>query len=142
MTPAELAALAPGDRITYNDGRPGHTAARAVVLEAATDFITVQFKDRADTTVISCHNPAWTNHLTKETPDMMTNKERIEATIKQQTTGDDVQAIVISFLTAIGRLDLADTSFDEAAAYIRESNPEAADIMDAAADRWTELEGN
>ena len=52
-----------GDRLTYDDGRPGHQGVQATVLSADADGMTVQFEDRADTTYIRFADRAWMDHI-------------------------------------------------------------------------------
>ena len=42
-----------GGRIVYNDGRPGHKDVLATVLAVDKKGLTVQFDDRADTSLVS-----------------------------------------------------------------------------------------
>ncbi len=49
-----------GDRISYDDGRPGHQGVRATVLEVMEGRgMLVQFDDRADTTYILFSDRRW-----------------------------------------------------------------------------------
>ncbi len=52
-----------GSRIVYNDGRPGHSAARATVVEMKSQGMTVQFEDRADTTYIAFADCQWMDFI-------------------------------------------------------------------------------
>lgn len=52
-----------GQRLTYNDGRPGHTDAKATVLRVGKSAIVVQFDDRADTTAIRFTDKTWVDYL-------------------------------------------------------------------------------
>ena len=52
-----------GGRIVYNDGRPGHTRARATVLAVDAKGMTVQFEDRADTTRIQFSDKGWMDFI-------------------------------------------------------------------------------
>ena len=45
MNREQLAGLKAGQTIVYNDGRPGHTDARAVVLEVRPSSMVVSFPD-------------------------------------------------------------------------------------------------
>lgn len=64
MTTTEAQQIQPGATLAYNDGRPGHTAARAEVLSVSPVAMVVQFADRADTTQISFADAGWMTHLT------------------------------------------------------------------------------
>jgi hypothetical protein len=55
--------LKKGDRIIYNDGRPGHQGVPATVIGVDDCGMTVQFDDRADTTRISFSDRAWMDFL-------------------------------------------------------------------------------
>jgi hypothetical protein len=55
-----------GQRIVYNDGRPGHTNAKATVLCANRSAMVVQFDDRADTTTICFSDAAWMRFISAE----------------------------------------------------------------------------
>jgi hypothetical protein len=48
-----------GSRISYDDGRPGHRAVKAVVLDVGAPGMTVLFEDRADTTYILFSDAKW-----------------------------------------------------------------------------------
>lgn len=52
-----------GDVLTYNDGRPGHTDARATVLDVGASGMSVQFADRMNPTYIMFHEREWMDHL-------------------------------------------------------------------------------
>jgi len=52
-----------GGRIAYNDGRPGHRGALAVVLGVDPKGMTVQFEDRADTTYIVFTDRQWMDFI-------------------------------------------------------------------------------
>lgn len=65
MTPDELRSLRPDAVLIYNDGRPGHTSAKATVLDVLRTGLRVQFQDRADSTTIKFTDKAWTEHLVK-----------------------------------------------------------------------------
>ena len=56
--------LKAGDRIRYDDGRPGHRVG-AVVLDVVGDWqgMTVQFDDRADTTYIQFSDRKWMDFI-------------------------------------------------------------------------------
>jgi hypothetical protein len=58
----------PGMFIVYNDGRPGHTNAKAVILEVDKAGMVVSFEDRADTTRISFDDSAWMEHIVFSNP--------------------------------------------------------------------------
>ena len=53
-----------GTILIYNDGRPGHTHAKAKVIETDERSMIVQFDDRADPTKIAFSDPHWMTHLT------------------------------------------------------------------------------
>jgi hypothetical protein len=56
-----------GDRISYDDGRPGHQDVRATVLNVAEGRgMLVQFDDRADATYILFSDARWMNFITLE----------------------------------------------------------------------------
>jgi hypothetical protein len=59
-----METITPGTTLTYNDGRPGHTKARARVLSVSEGGLTAQFEDRADTKFIAWDDKAWTEHIT------------------------------------------------------------------------------
>ena len=61
---SEFSSIKPGAVLIYNDGRPGHTAARAVVHSASPLALVVQFEDRADNTTIRAHDRAWLDYMT------------------------------------------------------------------------------
>ena len=52
-----------GCTILYNDGRPGHLDAKALVLRSDSFGMTVQFEDRADTTEISFTDRQWMDFI-------------------------------------------------------------------------------
>lgn len=52
-----------GDRIVYNDGRPGHTGVLATVVEIDSQGMTVLFDDRADTNYISFADRGWMDFI-------------------------------------------------------------------------------
>jgi len=52
-----------GCRISYNDGRPGHLGAEAIVLNVDSRGMTVQFDDRADTNYILFSDPRWMDFI-------------------------------------------------------------------------------
>lgn len=54
----------PGAHIVYNDGRKGHSGVKAVILETDNKSMTVQFDDRADTTLINFSDKAWMDFIT------------------------------------------------------------------------------
>jgi hypothetical protein len=62
----DMNAITPGAMLTYNDGRPGHTRARAEVLSVNPRGMLVQFDDRADTTFIAWDDQKWLKHITLE----------------------------------------------------------------------------
>ena len=51
--------LKAGDRLTYDDGRPGHAGVGATVLEVGERGMVVQFDDRADTTAVRFGDAEW-----------------------------------------------------------------------------------
>tara|TARA_Y100001972_G_scaffold80659_1_gene97928 strand:+ start:260 stop:439 length:180 start_codon:yes stop_codon:yes gene_type:complete len=53
------------DKLTYNDGREGHTNATATVLESNESSMVVQFDDRYDTTTIRFNDAKWMDYITK-----------------------------------------------------------------------------
>jgi hypothetical protein len=53
-----------GQALTYNDGRPGHTNHKAVVLNVLSNCFVVQFEDRADTTTIRWDDAGWMRYIT------------------------------------------------------------------------------
>jgi hypothetical protein len=54
-----------GDRIPYDDGRPGHRGVGATVLDLAEGHgMLVQFDDRADTTYILFSDARWMDFIT------------------------------------------------------------------------------
>lgn len=55
--------IRPGQTITYDDGRRGHRGVLATVLAVSSTAMTVQFEDRADTTIISFSDLGWMDHL-------------------------------------------------------------------------------
>jgi len=59
-------AIKAGDRLTYNDGRPGHSGVQATVLSVNGSGMVVQFDDRADTTAIAFSDKAWMAYLKAE----------------------------------------------------------------------------
>ena len=65
MTSEEMADLKQGDRISYNDGREGHSGVIAIVVESGASVTIVQFADRADTTAIAHSDRGWTDYLGK-----------------------------------------------------------------------------
>lgn len=64
MTTNEAKAIQAGSILIYDDGRAGHTHARAEVLSVSPEAMIVQFQDRADTTRISFSDAGWLKHLT------------------------------------------------------------------------------
>ena len=52
-----------GDRIVYNDGRPGHKDVFATVLTVDAKGMNVQFEDRADTNYIAFSDRGWMNFI-------------------------------------------------------------------------------
>jgi hypothetical protein len=52
-----------GDRIVYNDGRPGHSGVQATVIDVDSRGMTVMFDDRADTTHILFSDRGWMDFL-------------------------------------------------------------------------------
>ncbi len=60
MTPNQFTA---GSYIIYNDGREGHTDVRALILEADSKSMTVQFEDRNNTTLIYFNEKAWMDFI-------------------------------------------------------------------------------
>lgn len=52
-----------GGRIVYNDGRPGHTDAQAIILVVSETGMIVQFEDRADTTAIRFNDDKWMDFI-------------------------------------------------------------------------------
>lgn len=63
----EAANLKEGDRLIYDDGRPGHIAVRGVVEFVMHGAFVAKFEDRAAPNFISTGDRAWLDHLTKET---------------------------------------------------------------------------
>lgn len=59
--------LKPGSHLLYNDGRPGHTEAKATVLSVCKAGMVVQFEDRADVTRILFSDYGWMKFLTVTT---------------------------------------------------------------------------
>ncbi len=53
-----------GQTLTYNDGRPGHTDQKAVVLNILSNCFVVQFEDRASTTTIRWDDAGWMRYIT------------------------------------------------------------------------------
>ena len=64
IQPCEFSNIKQGATLIYNDGRAGHTAARAVVVSVNQSAVVVQFDDRADTTTIRTSDRAWLDFLT------------------------------------------------------------------------------
>jgi hypothetical protein len=58
-----MKSLNSGDTLVYDDGRPGHSGVKAVVLSNHENCVVVQFEDRADTTTIKHDDVGWTKHL-------------------------------------------------------------------------------
>ena len=52
-----------GDRIVYNDGRPGHKDVFATVLAVNAKGMEVQFEDRADTSRIAFSDRGWMEYI-------------------------------------------------------------------------------
>lgn len=52
-----------GERIVYNDGRPGHTWVLATVVSVDKKGMTVQFDDRADTNYIGFSDREWMDFI-------------------------------------------------------------------------------
>lgn len=52
-----------GGRIVYNDGRPGHTDAQAIILAVSEVGMVVQFEDRADTSTIRFDEDKWMDFI-------------------------------------------------------------------------------
>lgn len=52
-----------GSKILYNDGRPGHSDVKALVLRTDSFGMTVQFEDRADTTEIRFDDRQWMDFI-------------------------------------------------------------------------------
>ena len=63
MNGEHLKSLNAGDVLVYDDGRPGHSGVKAVVLSNHENCVVVQFEDRADTTTIKHDEVGWTNYL-------------------------------------------------------------------------------
>ena len=63
ITQSEFQNIKPGAGLIYNDGRPGHTAARAVVQSVSPLALVVQFDDRADNTTIRANDRDWLDYL-------------------------------------------------------------------------------
>ena len=59
----KLDGISVGERVVYNDRREGHTNIFAVVLEIHSNFMIVQFEDRADTTRISFSDRKWMDFM-------------------------------------------------------------------------------
>lgn len=53
-----------GKEIIYDDGRAGHKGVKAVILEVNNNSMTVQFEDRADTTLILFSEKPWMDFIT------------------------------------------------------------------------------
>jgi hypothetical protein len=53
-----------GNRISYDDGRPGHQGVGAIVLEVVDGHgMLVKFDDRADTTYILFSDARWMDYI-------------------------------------------------------------------------------
>src|SRR5947209_1817369 len=63
MNAENMRSLNPGDILVYDDGRPGHTGVKAVVLSNHPNCVLVHFEDRADTTTIKHNDAGWTKYL-------------------------------------------------------------------------------
>jgi hypothetical protein len=63
MNAERMKSLNPGDILVYDDGRPGHSGVKAVILSNYSNCLTVQFEDRADTTTIKHDDVEWTKYL-------------------------------------------------------------------------------
>ena len=55
-----------GQRLVYNDGRPGHTNSVAEILEVTPRSILVQFENRARPSLIFFNDREWMDHITFE----------------------------------------------------------------------------
>ncbi len=63
MNADHMKSLNSGDILVYDDGRPGHSGVKAVVLSNHENNVIVQFEDRADTTTIRHDEVGWTKYL-------------------------------------------------------------------------------
>jgi hypothetical protein len=63
MNADQMKSLNSGDILVYDDGRPGHSGVKAVVLSNLENCLIVQFEDRADTTTIKHDEVGWTKYL-------------------------------------------------------------------------------
>ena len=63
MNADNMKSLNSGDILIYDDGRPGHSGVKAVVLSNHENCVVVQFEDRAEITTIKHDEVGWTNYL-------------------------------------------------------------------------------
>lgn len=66
MSEKDMASLKAGDKVSYDDGRPGHQGKMGDVLGHHRGHAVVQFEDRASPNVIGHGDKGWTDHLRKE----------------------------------------------------------------------------
>jgi hypothetical protein len=65
-----------GQRLVYDDGRKGHRAAQATVLDLGLFAMRVQFDDRASRTTILYTDRKWMNYLKPLKPIRMRKTEK------------------------------------------------------------------